>query len=297
MSSRYQYTSVDRILAKLDRDVTRDYNEGDVIEWIGEALEATHSVKSYEEAVIFIEVKNHQCKLPKGLHAIIQIARYNNYSGPQSTAICAQEVLSECNPNFDFGVFRIDTTSISLVPSFDFKINYSSFVGCGCYKQKFSPVRLTNNSFFNTLVCYDGATPYTGNSDEYNVIMGDTLRFSFEEGCIALAYLAQAVDEETGYPLVPDTYSHTTAITWYVRLMMLGRREFGSQAWNTADRQWQWYCKQASNIDIIPHGIDEHQNLLAQRSYLLPRQFNYYSYFGNLGKEESRKFNNPRRIY
>src|SRR4051812_31515118 len=78
MSKSYKYVSINRIFSKLIRDVTDEFSEGDVIEWCGEALEFAGGVKSYEEAVAFIEVANHQCILPPRLHAIIQVARNNN---------------------------------------------------------------------------------------------------------------------------------------------------------------------------------------------------------------------------
>ncbi len=62
--SQIPYTSIDRIFNKLERDFGSEFNEGDVIEWTGEALEAIGAVKQYEEAVAYIKVVNHQISLP-----------------------------------------------------------------------------------------------------------------------------------------------------------------------------------------------------------------------------------------
>ena len=67
MGRKYNYISVDRVLAKLYRELgVEDLNEIDIIEQIGEALEAIGSITLYEEAVAFIEIENHQADLPSG---------------------------------------------------------------------------------------------------------------------------------------------------------------------------------------------------------------------------------------
>ncbi len=88
--------------------------------------------------------------------------------------------------------------------------------------------------------------------------------------------------------MIPDNISFTSAIVAYIKWKMLDRmsylgREGTAQRAIKAEQDWHWYCKQASNLDMMPYGIDEHQNLLEQRSYLLPRHNRYYGFFGNLG--------------
>jgi hypothetical protein len=70
-----RYTSIKAILSKVRRDYTDSIDEADVIEWVGEALDAIHIRNNYEEAVAFIEVKNYEVLIPNGLANIIQIAR------------------------------------------------------------------------------------------------------------------------------------------------------------------------------------------------------------------------------
>ena len=67
MGRHLQYVSADRIIAKLYRDLgLEELNETDIIEQIGEALEAIGAITLYEEAVAFIEIENHQADLPNG---------------------------------------------------------------------------------------------------------------------------------------------------------------------------------------------------------------------------------------
>jgi hypothetical protein len=293
MGLRYQYTTMDRVFAKLDRDLGADLSEGDIIEWTAEALEAMSCVKSYEEAIFFSEVKNHQFNLPKSIHAIIQIARNNRWSGPASTELCIQDSVKSCDPTFDFALFKFGC-GVAMIPEFNTRVDYRTWKNSDCY-QHYTPVRLTNNSFFNSLVCTEFDSPYTGNSDEYNIIMKSVIRLSFQEGQIAMAYLRQALDETTGYPFIPDSYSHLNAIVAYIRMKKFSRdcdnnREGACGKADRATGDWHWYCQQAKNIENMPHGEDEYQNLLDQRQYVLPRNNRYFGFFGNLSKPENRVF-------
>jgi hypothetical protein len=60
-----------------------------------------------------------------------------------------------------------------------------------------------------------------------------------------------------------------------------------------AEQDWQWYCKQARNRAMMPKGVDQWQNILEQRNYMLPRINRYYGFFGKMSRPESRKFNDP----
>src|SRR5688572_26755336 len=91
----YTYVSVDRIFSKLVRDVTNDFSEGDIIEWCGEALEFIGATRLYEEAVAFIEVNNHQCKVPAGNHMVMQIARDNRWTEKNEDPFCPAKIVTE----------------------------------------------------------------------------------------------------------------------------------------------------------------------------------------------------------
>ena len=43
----------------------------------------------------------------------------------------------------------------------------------------------------------------------------------------------------------------------------------------------------------MPWGVDQHQNLMDQGNYLLPRRKQYYGFFGKLGAAEGRNINDP----
>lgn len=315
-----KYVSIDTIFSKLIRDVSSNFNEGDVIEWCGEALEAIGAVRDYEETVAYSEVKNHQCTVPAGTHNIIQIARNNNWCGPKDDKFCpavikaeaqacacgttvsafdSESCVSDKSPDYiilDCNGQPLNDYNIAYYrPYFDLQYEYYNWRNSSTYRKNYSPVRLATSNYFNDLVC---SGPYEESQDEYSIILGEVLRFSFESGSVAIAYNRQVVDKTTGYPLVPDLYSHKTAIVKYIALKMAekdmyARREGSMSLVDRLDKDWQWYCRQASNHSMMPQGIDEHQNLLDQRSYILPRNNHYNSFFGKMAHPEQRKWNDP----
>lgn len=301
MGMNYKYVSIDRIFAKFIRDVGEDFSEEDVIEWCGEALEFIGAINYYEEAVYFSEVKNHQCDLPKFMHSIIQIARDCSWNGTNPSCGKVAESISEEVFTFfttsQHGLVLNDQEIPYYKSSFSLRCGFNSWCGCGYYGS-YSPVRLKNHTLFNSIVCPESPERYAGCIDEYTIIQGKIARFSFKEGFVAIPYTRQVMDELTGYPQIPDNISYTTAITWYIKLKLAEKdfeksREGAKSRMDNADAKWQWYCAQASNVDKMLFGIDEHQNFLDQRSYLLPRNNRYFGFFGNLARPEARPWNDP----
>lgn len=301
MGMNYSYVSIDRIFSKYIREGGTEFEEGDVVEWVGEALEFIGAIKYYEEAIHFADVKNHQCELPKWLHSIIQIARNTCTDSLAKNSICDSDVAQSISEEI-FTLFTTSKNSLVLndeeIPYyksfFDLKCGFNTWCGSGLYNNCYAPVRLATNTLFNSLVCNTSCNNYSNN--EYKIIKGKTIRFSFKEGSVAIPYTRQVVDDETGYPLVPDNISYTTAITWYIKLKIAEKdfengRAGAEGRMNNADIKWQWYCGQASNVDKMPYGIDQYQNLLDQRSYILPRNNRYFGFFGNLAKPENRIWN------
>lgn len=301
-----EYTTVDRIFSKLGRELKRDNtSEIDVVEMIGEALEFIGVSLIYQPAVAFIEVVGHQCKMPKHVQTIIQIARNNTYTSTSALTevIVPASVVSTGEPDvpvaLDYNGTPINEYELAYYrPYFDLIGEYEVSER---YKKKFTPVRLATHAFFNTLVCKetDFDTIYASSRDEYQIIEGTHLRFSFETGQVAVSYLKMRVDCESGYPLIPDDISFTTAITAYIKMKLAetdfyNHREGSAQILARAENQWQWYCGQAQNKGIMPKTLDEWENLLRQRNYLVPRTDRYDNFFGNLAHTEKRSILNGR---
>jgi|694.fasta_scaffold08405_2 hypothetical protein len=321
MQDRFQYVTVDTILSKYMRDFRGvELNEDEAIEWIGEALGFMQMASASEEGIAFLEVRNYQAALPNGLHYIIQVAKNNAWS-PTDVVSCTPQVIAEelvpiSSPDSCCGGWTDDLVAVDCQgeligdqeigyyrPYFDLQYEYLGWVHSKAYRTKFTPVRLANHSFFNSLVCQTecNAGLYNENtsslSDEYTIV-GDQLRFSFKEGYVAVAYLRQRVDQETGYPMIPDDESAKAAITYY-----LGWKTKEREAWNhregamqiaqVAEARWLKYIKQFKNKAKMPWGTDEYEDLMEGSNYLLPRRKRYYGFFGKLGQAEDRIFNDP----
>lgn len=328
MRQKFNYTSVNTILSKFNRDLRgNDISESDIIEWAGEALGFMKIVEIQEEALAFIEVKNYQAELPDGFQYIVQIARNNRWVPPQEeslSGICPQEIIQSLVNTSQQEVIEAPCNILQNAvctdchggligevelayyrPFFDLKYEYSLWMSSSLYRNSYTPVRLANHTFMGSLVADElpenKKNLYDAVRDEYTLVGGFpnlALRFSFEKGLVAVSYVRAMIDEETGYPLIPDDSSFLSAITYYVkwkaseRLRWLGREGFATEAAD-AEKHWLKYVRQALNKAKMPQGVDDYQDILEESMYLIPRHKKYYGYFGKLGREENRIFNNP----
>lgn len=309
--SAIQLTTVDRVLAGLNRDLRgTDINESDAIEWLGEALGFLEMPEIQEQSVAFLKVKDFEVEVPDGFQMVLQIARYDKEEKDLCKNIVEEEIEE---PEVDFsspdscGESRVLDWLMGKLdvykPYFDMQWQYIPWTTSAYYTEYFKPVRLANHTLFNSLVCKEKDL-YTKDcgTDEYNIVgtVDKKLRFSFKEGYVALSYIRSAIDPDTGYPLIPDNIRHITAIKYYIKWKIAeyldwnGREGFGSKAQNNMDL-WLKYVKQAKNWAKMPKTIDQFQNLLEASHYLIPRLNRYYGYFGKLGRPEDRKFNDPNR--
>lgn len=299
-----QFVPINSVFASLIRSGRTLFNEDDVVEWCAEALELIGAVRAYEEAVAFIEVKNHQCKLPLGLHKIIQVAKNNgNYKNCTPLDIC--QAAQSCTPqgtpcaSLDSDAVWLDCNGSPIVsydvayyrPYFDLKTEHAGWSNSSYYRQNFTPIRLANHTLFNTLVSEEGSGYNSNGADEYTIILGSILRTSFKEGQVCLSFYRQVRDPKTGYPMIPDEQSYKTAINKYLLLQLANvdfenGREGAAQRVSKYEDDWQWYCSQSADKAMMPSGIDEYQNLLDQRTKLIPNYNSYYKFFGNLSKPE-----------
>ncbi len=323
MARQVKFTSLDRVLAKLYRDLgLEEINESDVVEWTGEALEFIGTQMLYDQAVAFVEIENHQADLPNNLHQIIQVARNNRWTKQEKKSLCPANIILDCtteeaedsgdvgspcgcntsSPYYQ-GFIPLDCEGGIIGehevayyrPYFDLKYEYELWRGSHYYATQYTPVRLSNHSFMGTLVCEDHPEDlYTSSTDEYTLVR-DKIRTSFKEGSLAIAYYKQALDEESGYPLIPDDASVLSAITYYItwkymqRMWYMGREGYGDKM-QQAEQQWIWYCKQSGNKFYLPHGEDDFMNFTDARNQLLPSRDRYYGFFGKLSRAGNNTF-------
>ena len=308
-----KYISIHSIFSKLKRDLGIEDlpNEMDMIEWSGEALEAIGAVSGYEEAVAFSEVKNFEVVMPKFLHYIIQIAKNNNWSEDDKACFCPKDIVNagastieteteeeeeeETDPCDACATCELTDDLDRYVPNIESKYNFGVWVGSNFYISNYSPVRLSDHSFFNSVVCEQEPAIYDNIRNEYTIVNGDTIRFSFQTGSVAIAYYRQMTDEN-GYPMIPDHYYYTKAITAYLNMMLrkqdyFANREGSDSRYQTAVMEWEKACRQAGNYAMMPKTTDEYQNFLDQSQHFFPKMKRYYGFFGKLSHPEIRKYN------
>jgi hypothetical protein len=304
-----EFTTMDRIFNKVNRDLQGiSTSDNDIIEWTGEALAAIQTPRYLEEAVAFLEVKNWTVELPSTFSNIIQIAK-NTRKDTFSDAIVSEDddslttitnpledtpdipVMIDCN-----GVPYTDYELAYYRPYNDLSYTYFDWSNNAMYKRCYVPVRLAEASFFNSVVCSENGTDcgvddlYYRHRYEYKIIRGNILKLNFEKGLIALSYLRPIIDA-AGRPMIPDTYSATTAITKYITLKLMERlfylgKEGSNLKVQKAEIDWNKYVKMAKSEGMMPQTIDEYENLLDQKEYLIPRRNVYENYFSNLGVRE-----------
>lgn len=311
-----KYTSVSRILSKIHRELGDvDLNETDILEFIGEAMSFLSAPQMQEEVVAFLEVVNNEADAPVSLVNILQIARNNSWSKPEDSCAMLEEF--SCN-NFSCddlipdpcainsanqagypvpldcnGIPIIDFDVTHYRPYFDLQWEYHLWTNSSYYTKSYTPVRLANNTFFNSVVLKEKKDIYKNCVDEYTIV-GDKekIRFSFKEGSVAISYLKMLLDEETGYPLIPDEPNTISAISYYVRWKIAERlswtgREGSSVLSREAEAKWHKYLRQAKSYMKMPKTIDEYQNLLEMSHQMIPNKDRYYDFFSKINQSNS----------
>ncbi len=315
--AKFDYISVSTILNKLHRELpSEDINEADVIEWIGEAMSELHVDEVLADRVCFLKVDNFQAEIPVGFKYVLQLAKYNKeiesdceedvepIDKEEICNACEDAIENECEGNkIESIIDRIfNDLDISYRPVFDMSFKFQTWRISNFYQEKFEPIRLANHTLFNTLVCGDESL-YNRCCDanhEYTIVGEQcrVLRFSFEEGHVAMSYKGNPVDED-GYPLIPDTFSHLNAVNYYVRwkvaekLSWMGREGFRALS-QDSEQHWLKYVKQAVNKSRITMTLDDFQDQLEETYAMIPNYRKYYGFFGSLGKSQSREYLNTR---
>lgn len=293
-----QLISIQRIFANMSKFMAaNNISEDDVIEWTGQALEFMKLETVFQPALKIIEVSNFAAPIPSYLHAIIQIARNNEWVS-ETTSSTEEEDTEEI---VDVPV-ALDETGMPVNaydlayyrPFADFDGETFTVGGLQVRKYQFTPVRLANHHFFGSLVCQetDFAGIYATCKDEYTIV-DNVLKFSFQEGQIMLSYFKQKLDEN-GYPMIPDDISAITAIGHYIRYKTFEEqfdkgREGSERRYLKAEADWQWYCRQAKSEDLMPQTVDEWQNILDWKNHMMPKWNQYYTFFGKLAHPQMLK--------
>ena len=63
------------------------------------------------------------------------------------------------------------------------------------------------------------------------------------------------------------------------RLWYMGREGYADK-YQKSEQDWQWYCKQAGNKQMMLFGIDQHENFKDLRYQLILNKDKYFGFFG-----------------
>lgn len=295
-----QTVSIQRIFNNLGRFIDRHHvSETDVIDWTAKALDAMKLHTVFQPAVAIRTVSNYQTTMPRFLHAIVQIARNNKWVDETTVTTDNEEDTTESELDIPVALDQygmpVNAYDLAYYRPFPDMGEYFTVGQLQIKKYQFTPVRLANHSFFNSLVCketdFDGI--YATCNDEYTIVE-NLLRFSFESGQVMISYLKQQLDEN-GYPMIPDDFSAIEAIENYIKMQVfeeqveLGRQGAEGRLAN-AKSDWHWYCGQAMNADKLPQTVDEWQNFADMHNRLIPKRNRYYGFFGAMSHPEKLKF-------
>lgn len=279
-----KYVSIENILTKIYRDYGKQLDEGDVIEWVGEALDALIAgTVAFDKRVAIMLVKEYQCLLPHNCESILQIAKNNDYD---LTSIYNLSSSSEDVELYDIdGNLIVQPIESTVTPYLEISSS-SGFWNPVTIQENFSPVRLSNNAFFDEITPPEiRENSSKKNNFEYTIIEESLLRFNFKEGQIYIAFYQRKMNE-AGFPMIPDHYVFQKAIESYI-IWRLSTKDFYNHVLGSDSRlmkseaDWIKFKEQARALSIIPQTVDEMERLVKNNNNIVQTSSRYENFFDN----------------
>lgn len=293
------YIPIQAILSKVSRDTPFRVDETEMIEWAGEALEFIGAVGAYENVVLFTEVCNYQIAIPQGLKKITQVARNVCWKKEEPESACpavtvepdgeepVTPVIIDCN-----GQPMQPYSLRYYTPFYTIEDFFPTFEGSQIFNACYRPLRIATGTYFGTTGQQNQEEIYPDGLLEFRV-ESPYIRFSFQDGFVALAYTRTKLDE-SGLPMIPDMQSYIEAITRYITYKVSYRRflqgDMNPNVFKSIEQDWHWYCQQAKNEMMMHKGISEHENSLHQRTRLLPNIYSFNTFFGRIANPYDANF-------
>lgn len=296
-----KYTTIDRVFSKVLRLIPEKFfNESDIIEYTGEVLEKMSTFHLLEGDVRILKINNFEADLPD-LRRIIQVVRLHSYK--EKNDECEDEIIEtkkeikvtnstcdECENSILRIISLLEQAQIRQKSDFiplNALMNYERYTD---NVLDVTPVRLSNHTFFNSIVCPEDYNIYRSCVDEYNIVgtIHKKIRTSFKEGYIAISYLRYPIDEQTGYPLVPEDENVLSAIAYYIAWKIAefntwsGERQYFTLS-QDFERKYKKYSILAISLLKMPLTLDEEQNRL-EGNKIVPDITTYYSHNSNISK-------------
>lgn len=281
----------------------------DLIEWSLEVLDYLQLPVMLEEAVSIIEVKDNKAPFPKNAVSIIQIVKLHKdiREVVSKTQQCVKEQVDDdccitfCNNVIDGipvdcqGAPLIDVEITYYRPYLDMSKKFFYMKVLNGYDNNImTPVRKSSsNIFMFNNECVEKGLQC---KDEYKILLKDKhILFNFSDYLVAIFFYRPIIDCSTGLPMIIDDIRVINAIAYYVKWkvaevkLWLGDRNAATLV-QYFERQYRHYLGQARNWLFKPKTIDDFENILQQTSRLIPRKFEYKTFFSNLNGEEKIKW-------
>lgn len=257
----YRYISTKSIIAKLYRDFDPELgvSEGDVCEWVDEALDAIGYTEVYHRAVVKMEVKNYSVMIPCDLIGLESIS-YNGCN-----------LMQTADP---FGPRPAGTNEVI--------DNTTTGGGHSVSTDSFPQVGVGSSS------------PSTG-----FFVQDPRIYFGFEEGTIYMSYLKMPVDDEgyPMVPDMFSFKSAVTEYVMMKLDRMRWRAGKTTEAvYRDSERNWIHYCGQAKGHAAMPD-VHEWNAIKYMWVRMLPRQNEFQNFFGSLNHQEQLNFGSQDNYY
>lgn len=292
----YNLTSVKRVIAKVFTDLDLkegDHRISDMIEWSGEALEKIGGFPTLTTKVMgkdeypLVEIQNYQAVLPYDFHSLVQIAYSSSTTGPFYP-------MRYATGSFDYGSEITAMPTETAVATSDLVILCQDLYDL-TYEAALAKLNNEPNikALLTTMVQGNtSSNESAGLSTTYDytyLISGGYIKTNIETGYLMIAYQAIPTDNE-GYPMIPDNQSFMEAVYWYIVMKLLYPQWIGGHirdaVYADAKRSWNFYCKQAYGVSMMPNGADQLESI-KNTWHRLVEEFNEHdSFFSTMGQEQ-----------
>lgn len=270
---------IDEVLR--DNQYTIEIPWEDAIEWIAEAMELIKVPTQYLYKRALIQVTDFRAQLPCDYHQVTQVA--GSFGGSYPFPL-----LDSSNSFHPTGgncgmddVFRYLNGEID--PSNSSQLSPIGQDALGNPVYQFQSSISTGSAFAvskSEAVVQGSVVP---DNATYR-INNDFIFVNFKDGCIFLAYKAFPIDEEEGFPLIPDNTKYKKAVSAYLRMkidFLLWRKgDVDKDIFDHSEREWCWYVGSAQNAARIP--TTDQMESLKNMNKLIINRFHHSNFFRNL---------------
>jgi hypothetical protein len=248
--NNFKFVKIDRVIGELKSEFDDDIiNEDQVVSLIGESLQHLTNEYGKENIFIFLKVSDFKTRLPDDVYKISKVYRKINSNNEKLSDLNTSQGNKEDYTNIDF------QNTFYKYPNF-----YSNYSNIN-YKflSNFEEIYRSSRPIFNQMYLETEKVSIEEKNHVYEVIENTYIVTSFKSSIIGVYYKKEKIDEDTGYPMVPDDFEYIIAIKNYVKwklseAMFWKNRQGSAQKIQYFQNQWYLY---KSKVNAKQIGIEE----------------------------------------